>query len=455
MADKSLSELNNTTSSNDQDLYLVSQKNASGKYESKKIDWSNIKNNIKTYLQGFFVRTDNTNQEIDGTKTFKGKFVYSGMEEANTNANRTIWFSDNSTQGKPVYDNDFKYNPVSNVLDVKKLNTGVSLVASPSDTAIGHEVVDAAWVRKVIQVDDDTVVHEYVSANGNDANDGKTQSKSKRTITSAMEVLNKYRISSANGLTIILEIDGDYDIYENGNEYPPIIAHADAVNQNTLAIIGNGNKVYSSYPVQSGNWYILLKTMATNLMFSNIHLRGFSRSAEVQGQDFPTLNTPGTLSFYSSEITMPNGVFTYIFNEDCPINYIDFFSYFATNIQMLNGKISQRCCVRSDFIEGIPLDEQSFDDDHICKMIFKNTKISSWDLIWQHRSPYTNYKWRLDIILDNVTCKLSSKCLGTKLTDRGINGSEYHCYYYLLNGTNLGAVFPNVPSGGDSYNHRS
>lgn len=36
MADKSVSELNNATSTKEQDLYLVSQKNELGKYESKK-----------------------------------------------------------------------------------------------------------------------------------------------------------------------------------------------------------------------------------------------------------------------------------------------------------------------------------------------------------------------------------------------------------------------------------
>ena len=68
-------------------------------------------------------------QTIAGNKTFTGalsssggatfsnsSFNYSGIESANGNAARVVWFSDSSTIGKPVYDNDLTYNPSTNTL---------------------------------------------------------------------------------------------------------------------------------------------------------------------------------------------------------------------------------------------------------------------------------------------------------------------------------------------------
>lgn len=241
MADKSVSELNNATSTKDQDLYLVSQKNELGKYESKKIDWSSIKNNIKTFLQGFFVRTDGTAQNVAGSKTFTGTFEYSAIEEANQNAYRTIWFSDNTKKGKPVYDNDFKYNPNTNVLDVKTLKTGVKLENSPADTASGHEIVDAAWInQKIMDLDlykpPQTLnsIRVYLSPNGNDTtalkafNDmlkssnitdqTKLADTPFKTVSSAISALGHVR-STRNGFTYyILALPGTYTIGVNATD---------------------------------------------------------------------------------------------------------------------------------------------------------------------------------------------------------------------------------------------
>lgn len=68
-------------------------------------------------------------QTIAGNKTFTGattfsggatfsnvNFDYSSIEAANGNAARVVWFADSSKKGKPVYDNDFTYNPSTNTL---------------------------------------------------------------------------------------------------------------------------------------------------------------------------------------------------------------------------------------------------------------------------------------------------------------------------------------------------
>jgi len=54
---------------------------------------------------------------FSGGVTFSNKaFNYSGIETGTTNVNRVVWFADSSSKGKPVYDNDFTYNPSTNTL---------------------------------------------------------------------------------------------------------------------------------------------------------------------------------------------------------------------------------------------------------------------------------------------------------------------------------------------------
>ena len=49
-------------------------------------------------------------------------FNYSAIEQGSDNADRIVWFSDNTTIGKPVYNNNFKYNPSTNILKVGSLS---------------------------------------------------------------------------------------------------------------------------------------------------------------------------------------------------------------------------------------------------------------------------------------------------------------------------------------------
>ena len=467
MADKSVSELNNATSTKEQDLYLVSQKNELGKYESKKIDWSIIKNNIKSFLQGFFVRTDGTNQNVAGSKTFTGNFEYSAIEEANQNAYRSIWFSDNTKKGKPVYDNDFKYNPNTNILDVKTLKTGVKLENSPADTATGHELVDAAWVRNVIQVDDSTIVLEYVSSSGNDENDGKTEDKPKKSIDAAMSVLNSYRLSSPTGLNIQMKILGEYDIFTNNKTpYNPTIAHPDASNQNNLLISGNAitydtdgkiqfsSSLSTSKRINNYEWQILIKPIVNNLNFYNIKLQGFIEKKNAPYAILACMDTPMTkMSFNNVAIT--NG-FTTLFNTQVIPSRLDLYNYVAFSSLQLNCPIPS-VVMWSSNEKGInitgrdPHSEQTktevlqLSGSQVPTLVLKNISSCEWDIIFHHSSPYHDRATRCDIVLDNVSCKISTDILGYKRILAGdANGSEYYFSIYCINGTDLKTVFPNV-----------
>lgn len=66
----------------------------------------------------------NAAQEITGLKTFKSGitidknsgFLYSGIESADSNSARPIWFAHTSANGKPVYNTNFTYNPSTKTL---------------------------------------------------------------------------------------------------------------------------------------------------------------------------------------------------------------------------------------------------------------------------------------------------------------------------------------------------
>lgn len=56
-----------------------------------------------------------------GTTTIYGPLNYAGFSAASDNVDRVVWFSYNGTIGRPVYDNDFKYNPSTNRLTLGRL----------------------------------------------------------------------------------------------------------------------------------------------------------------------------------------------------------------------------------------------------------------------------------------------------------------------------------------------
>ena len=86
---------------------------------------ANGNNIVNTYV------TKGTTQTITGAKTFStaSGFIYSGMENGTTNSARNVWFSHASTLGTPVYNNNFKYNPATDVLTVGSI-TGNAATAT-------------------------------------------------------------------------------------------------------------------------------------------------------------------------------------------------------------------------------------------------------------------------------------------------------------------------------------
>jgi len=70
-------------------------------------------------------------------------FTYSGIGAAGDNSSRTIWFSHSSARGRPVYDDDFKYNPSTNVLTI---GTGtLSDTEYSGNAATATTATNVAW----------------------------------------------------------------------------------------------------------------------------------------------------------------------------------------------------------------------------------------------------------------------------------------------------------------------
>lgn len=84
----------------------------------------NGNNIVNTYV------TLATTQTVSGNKTFSGvnnfstttSFQYGGIGDGTTNANRHVWFNDDTVVGRPVKNDNFKYNPSTQTLQVGTSN---------------------------------------------------------------------------------------------------------------------------------------------------------------------------------------------------------------------------------------------------------------------------------------------------------------------------------------------
>lgn len=97
-------------------------------------------------------------QTLAGDKTFTGaatfsggitfsniNFNYSSIEAGTTNSARVVWFADASKKGKPVYDNDFTYNPYTNTLTATNFaGTATNATNDAGGTAINTYLHDVS-----------------------------------------------------------------------------------------------------------------------------------------------------------------------------------------------------------------------------------------------------------------------------------------------------------------------
>ena len=85
-------------------------------------------------------------QSIKGAKTFTtsltvsaaNSFKYTGISASTADADTTVWFSHNTTQGTPVFSNNFKYNASSDTLTVGNVN---GLAKQASQDSAGNDFI--------------------------------------------------------------------------------------------------------------------------------------------------------------------------------------------------------------------------------------------------------------------------------------------------------------------------
>lgn len=114
-------------------------------------------------------------QTFHGAKTFDTDgFNYSGIQPGSDNADRVVWFAYNGQKGRPVYDNDFTYNPANNQLKagIGTFNSSLSVINDASNTtydalAYFRSRGTTDWVMKIDSNGKDYGLH--IDCNGNNA----------------------------------------------------------------------------------------------------------------------------------------------------------------------------------------------------------------------------------------------------------------------------------------------
>lgn len=78
---------------------------------------------------------------VSGALTISNKaFNYSAIENASANANRNVWFSDDTVKGKPVYNDSFKYNPSTNTLTVGSITGNAATATKATQDGNGNQI---------------------------------------------------------------------------------------------------------------------------------------------------------------------------------------------------------------------------------------------------------------------------------------------------------------------------
>ena len=98
-----------------------------------------------TYMKLSGTNTNSATNTFSGVNTFSNSvtfsnkfFNYSGIEVGTTDTARVVWFADAAYAGKPCYDNDFKYNPATNVLTVGSITGSAASATKATQDGSGN-----------------------------------------------------------------------------------------------------------------------------------------------------------------------------------------------------------------------------------------------------------------------------------------------------------------------------
>lgn len=227
------------------------------------------------------------NLTVGGLSTFSnsayftgaGGFIYSGMQSSDENASTPVWFSQNGITGRPVYDNDFRYNPSTNTLTVGTINiTGTK----PWNSDLSNYLTKPSGNKTIWG-------QTYLNTDGEFQN-----------------VTGDLTISGSTSPTIIFDRGNtniDWKLYANGNGYFYFDCNTTG-NQSTFATkvkFTNNGDIYAHKFIKNSD--------STNILLANgndISQSTFLTSAALDGY-LPltggTMNQNGYIAFnsYSNE----------------------------------------------------------------------------------------------------------------------------------------------------------
>lgn len=215
-------------------------------------------------------------------------------------------------------------------------------------------------------------------------------------------------------------VDGIYDI----NSKSTIFSHPDAVNQHYIRLRGNqgvttkDNHIYlpsritNSYSVPEYTYATLIETNVSNIKIENLHISGYEQSPGISTR---LMTQPyGTLVLNNVEFG-PN--FSGLFNSRWSNRNIDLYNYCAFSSMSLNSPTeSFHVNTTSDNVHDL----STFDlgSANGVKVVFKNISYNTiGNLSRSDGTPYIGKAYVYDIVLDNVTCKISDVFFGAKRSE--------------------------------------
>lgn len=259
-----------------------------------------------------------------GSSTAGGSATSVAYEEGTSNQSRHVWFSNASSQGKLVYDNDFKYNPSTNVLTVGSI-TGTAAKATSDGS--GNNIVNTYATKTALKSISDLVGSTSVATQISNAlitANTYADNKVASLVDSAPETLNTLNElaaalgDDANFSTTVLNQIGTKANANHTHNYAGSSSAGGSANSAVKLDSSAGSAtqpIYFSNGKPTACTYILGKSVPSNAVFTdtvythpttsgNKHipsggssgqiLRWSSDGTAVWGSDSDTKNTAGS-----------------------------------------------------------------------------------------------------------------------------------------------------------------
>lgn len=152
----------------------------------------------------------NTNT-ADNTFSKAGGFIYSGIENGTSAGDRPVWFSYLGTNGRPVYNTQFQYNPNTNNLTVGKINNYTLAAAATKNVDTSIALNSTSTNLPTSQAIANFVKTNYLPLTGGqitgevsfgDTINADDLNASSLVVTGSASVANNLQVNTINGVAV-------------------------------------------------------------------------------------------------------------------------------------------------------------------------------------------------------------------------------------------------------------